>query len=224
MPTALRYANAPQEKWFAHVNNNIKSNQFGELTLNGHYFEHPCLDSHLHKALFYRDGTRQFYMRADGTLHFPTEHNYIGCMPSVEAMQLIVKYYTSPSTMTIPEKRILFETFRETILKKTTVYKRAPISFLKELEANPQSKDFLESNNIRPDYTDLAKKTTKQQADYVEDILRKMHSEGKTYTITFDLEEAGGTIYHEMGHLQDFAKNLKELDLAKYKFSNIKRI
>ena len=30
------------------------------------------------------------------------------------------------------------------------------------------------------------------------------------------------TIYHEMGHLQDFAKNLKELDLKHWKFPSIK--
>ena len=58
-----------------------------------------------------------------------------------------------------------------------------------------------------------------EQQKKFEEILKE---NGLAYKINVPLSDGIETIYHEMGHLQDFAKNLKDLDIAKWKFDPIK--
>lgn len=223
MPTALRYVNEPSENWYASVNRSIRSETFGELTLNSSFFEHAKLDEGLRKDLFFENGTEFFKKLSGGNYTFPL-YDEVGQVPKKDVMDLIQKYYTSSDSLTIPEKRTLYYSILKGMHTNGSVYKRSPISFLKELEAKPKYKTFLENNNIKPNYEELSKKTTEEQAAYVEDILKKMNDNNMPYLNHIEIIPSEFTIYHEMGHLQDYAKNLKELDLAKWKYSNMTRI
>lgn len=218
MPRALRYKNEPSESWYAYVTRSIESEQFGELTINSSYFEHARLDKGLKKDLFCEDGSKSFVKRSDGLMDIPF-YNKKAAIPTNEVMALIEKYYQAPENMPISEKRVLYYTMLEGLHKKSTIYQRAPIDFLKEMETVPQYKAY-----VNPNYDELSKKTTEEQVKYVEDILKKMFDDNCPYVNQFDLTVPEATIYHEMGHLQDYAVNLKNLDLAKWKYSNIVRI
>ncbi len=221
MPTALRYVNEPSANWYAHVNRNIQSEKFGELTLNSSFFEHARLDEGLNRDLFCEDGAKAFKKLTGGNYNIPV-YDRVACTPKKDVMDLIQKYYASSDSLTIPEKRTLYYSILKGIHTNGSVYKRSPISFLKKLEANPKYKTFFENN--KPNYEELSKKTTAEQAAYVEDILKKMMDENNVYINHIEIIPSESTIYHEMGHLQDYAKNLKELDLAKWKYSNMARI
>lgn len=221
MPTALRYVNEPSANWYAHVNRSIKSDKFGELTLNSSFFEHARLDEGLKRDLFLEDGTRTFQKLSGGNYTMPVD-DYVVFEPKKDVMDLIQKYYTSSDSLTIPEKRTLYYSLLKGIHTNGSVHKRSPISFLKKLEANPKYKTFFKNN--KPSYEELSQKTTAEQVAYVEDILKKMMDENNVYINHLEIIPSESTIYHEMGHLQDYAKNLKELDLAKWKYSNITRI
>ena len=215
MPRALRYKNEPDKNWYAFVTRNIESEHFGELTINSSFYDHACLDKGIKRDLFYDNGTKAFERCSDGFIKIPYIGN-IANAPSGEVMRLIEKYYQAPDTMSISEKRTLYYTLLDGMHKKGTVYERAPIDFLKELEANPQYKPF-----VNPNYEELGKKTTEEQVKYVENILQKMLDNRQPYSNQIDLAAPESTIYHEMGHLQDYAENLKRLNLAKFKVSNI---
>ena len=215
MPTALRYHNAPSENWYASVHRDIESKRFGELTINASFFDHAHLDKGLKRDLFDESGARFFEKRSDGMMDVPFFDN-MAFIPSDDVYRLIEKYYQAPESMSISEKRILYYTMLDGLHKKGTVYQRAPIDFLKEMETVPHYKAY-----INPNYEELRQKTTVEQVKYVENILKKMLDDNHPYANQFDLAVPESTIYHEMGHLQDYAENLKRLDLARFKLSNI---
>lgn len=215
MPRALRYHDASSQNWYAFVNRNIESKHFGELTINSSFFDHARLDKGLKRDLFDKSDARFFKKRSDGMMDLPFFDN-MAFIPSDDVYKLMEKYYQAPESMSISDKRILYQTMIEGLHKKGTVYKRAPIDFLKDMETVPQYKAY-----VNPNYEELGKITTKEQVKYVENILKKMLDDNQPYINQFDLAVPESTIYHEMGHLQDYAENLKRLDLAKFKLSNI---
>jgi len=68
----------------------------------------------------------------------------------------------------------------------------------------------------------LAKKSTKEQSDELKKLMRELDAKGKYLICNIKLVSPADTLYHEIGHLQDFAKNLKELDVKYWKLPSIK--
>ena len=92
--------------------------------------------------------------------------------------------------------------------------KVCPMTLLKDLQSE------FKKNGINVSIDELSKLSTKEQSKFLIDSLRKLGKNGQQKFIKVDIDLPDKTIYHEMGHLQDFGKNLKDALLKSYKDPN----
>ena len=205
-----------KENEIAHVIRSIDSERFGELAINKRFFDAKVLDEKLKKLLFNSDGKQTFKFNKDGTINVPTWFN-TAMVPDKKCGSLIKQYYENSAGMNTTDKRKLYYTMNGNYDTLFGQFERFPLDTLKK------NRDFYEKNlGIKIDIESLSKKSTEEQADYLLDLTKKIEEKGIFNKYDMKLQNPEKTIYHEMGHLQDFAKNLKELDVKKWKFPSFK--
>lgn len=217
MPKKISYSDLKDDV-LATVDRNIYSNSFGELTVNKAFFDNKKISENIDGLLFFKENRKPIFTFYDdgkiGTLH---SHG-VPVLPSKEVKELIQKYYKNPQEMNIEEKRLLSWSLRNGFDGLYAKFERYPLDTIKKNKSH-----FEKELNISINIEDLAKKTTKEQ----EELLEKWASEflTKTKKPVFKIEcglcSPIETVYHEMGHLQDYVKNLRNLDLQNWKFSSI---
>lgn len=212
-PKKMLYSDL-KDNTLAHVIKDVESNRFGEFAINKKFFDNQKICESIDKNLFYDDKTKIFKFHSDDTIT-TCFHKGIPIVPSKDVQKLIQKYYKNPSEMNIEEKRLLSWSLKNGFDELYAKFERYPLDTIKQYQ-----KKFEKELNININIADLTQKTTKEQ----EEILTKWTEDlSKNNKIAFDVKlnlySPNKTIYHEMGHLQDFAKNLKELDLKHWKFS-----
>lgn len=204
-----------EEDTLAHVIKNVESEKFGEFAINKKFFDDKKINEIINKSLFYEDTTKIFKFNSDGKIKTYL-YNGIPIIPSKDVEKLIEKYYKNPNELNINDKRLLCWSLNNGFDKLYAKFERYPLDTIKK-----HQQYFEKELNININIADLAKKTTKEQEEILEnwtnEIFKKKNS--SKITVKMDLYSPTETIYHEMGHLQDFAKNLKELDLKHWKFS-----
>lgn len=217
LPTTLTYIKPQKDTAIASVYNDIKSNKFGTLNINPKYFDNKELDKIIEKNLFSKDNLKLFIKKRNSeTYQSLLLFNFQKINTDNELSQLIEKFYSNKATMTLSEKKLLAHSLTENY-KKNSRYKYSPISFLEEISSKYQT--VLEQHNIKIDFKTLKSKNKKEQIKEVENILQKISNEEDMITQTYSIHRPETTIYHEMGHLQDFGKNLKDLDVKQNQFT-----
>ena len=140
--------------------------------------------------------------------------------PSVELIKLVDVFYKDPAKLSISEKQTLFNSF-ELGASRVVRHERSPFDAIKRF--SEEKAEFLKNNNIKIDFENIKTMTTEKQFEYLKELVTKLEETGGKWLTQFGIESPATTIYHEMGHLQDFAKNLKELDVMKWRL-NLKQI
>ena len=206
-----------KENEIAHVIRNIDSNSFGELAINKRFFDTKVLDEKLKKILFYSDGKQKFKLNnKDGKIEIPILLN-VGMVPDKKCESLIKQFYENSAGMNIADKRKLVHTISAHNEALNGQFERFPLDTLKK------NRDFYEKKlGIKIDIESLSKKSTEEQTDYLCDLAAEVREKGFLTKYDMKLQNPEETIYHEMGHLQDYAKNLKELDIKKWKIPSFK--
>lgn len=201
----------------AYVVKDINSKKFGNLVINKDYFDTQFLDKELKKQLYFDSGEKIYEISNDlKTITSSWRVGGIRPFPDDDIAKLIQKYYSDSSKLDIKEKQQLFYSLDEAYVSAMRTF-RNPLEALKIIAEKKAT--FLKNNKLEINFSEVEKMDTKQQVDYLKNLINELESKGSYWREKFGIESPATVIHHEMGHLQDFAKNLKELDIKKWRFS-----
>ena len=197
------FSDNKRDKAIAYVVRSIESKCFGELGLNAKLFD----DKYLTEELDKRFNLRTFAQSTQkGKIEQTTNYgfNFVNEL-SEEAFSSYKKYIKSSDALTILEKRrLLCEASNDYSKLKTFDFE----SFIKENNLNIDLKEF---SNLH--FADKLGALRKYCVD------KKLNLEA---TLDCSYKDDFHTMYHELGHLQDYAKNLKNLHLKNKKITSFK--
>ncbi len=200
----------------AYVIRTIDSPRFGELAINKKYFDKEFLKKQINKYLFDEKGI-QTYKKLDKDRITTTIFAGIPIVPSKESFKLINQFYKNPDSMNVNDMRTLYYSFNSQWSELIGKFERFPLDTIKK-HKNLFEKELNQKINIE----ELAQKTTKEQEEFLITMTKALGEKGSPIQFNLKLVPTEHTIYHEMGHLQDFAKNLKELDIKHWKMPSFK--
>jgi hypothetical protein len=217
IPKQLRFMELEGET-IAQVNRDVESNRFGELAINKKYFDNEFLTDYLDK--FHK--IRKYAPSTNNSGNIYTGRSILDGFVAdwgKDFTMLMNKYASNANNLSMNEKRqILLQSWNMSNLFDGLTY-RAPFNTIKKLAKN------LEDVGINVNIDEIAKLSTKEQVQKLKDLsLDYYNKTGKRIGIKFPNFVECHTIYHEMGHLQDFAKNLKNLDIKQWKLPSFKEI
>ena len=214
IPKKMHYIHE-NKGWAAAVVKDIESKNFGELYINSHYFDNNFLDKSLKKMLgISQKATSESTQKV--AKETKNKLNYTAIFDE-HTKELARKFKNDPNSLTITEKRDLHCTIRESSSQGKGQLKRAPLSTLMAW------KNQLEEAGIKVDVDAFKKLNTEKQAEKLKELLIQLQDKKGRLDYKVPFIRSDYLIYHEMGHLQDFAKNMKELDLKHWKFPSFKK-
>ena len=192
----------------AYVQQDVKSHNFGALVINQKYFENESLDKAIKEWL---GASKPAVKPTTQRQKFVPE-----CRLDPRIKKLTNKFLSAPNSLTIAEKRDVYYTLCNAGNVQRSVLSLAPMSSLKK-----NLKTFTD-NGINVDVETFSKLTTKEQSIKLNEYFLQIQNKGTKVVLDIPYLKPEKTIYHEMGHLQDFANNLQELDLKHWKLPSIK--
>ncbi len=217
IPSALKY-NSLEENTLAYVDANVRSKSFGELVINKDYFEDDFLSKCISKHLKDKNGKNLFAKSKDDEYICLGRVNELRPIFLKELTPIMDKYYANPQLLSLEEKLTL---------KKTI----ADMFHQSKIEANPnlwlkRCEKIIKDNNYILSLDEYqTKKTNKERAEYLKQVIKTLREEcNHPISITIRKGSPEKTIYHEMGHLQDFGKNLKDIDMKQLETMNLNLI
>ena len=204
------------ENELAHVVRSIDSERFGELAVNKRFFDSKLLDERLKKDLYNEAGKKRYNIQGDGEIICPLIRSF-ALVPDKKVLQLIKEFYSNSEKMDINKKRELWSSICKNYDDLQGKLERCPLDTIKKYKEK-----FEKNLGVKIDIDTVSKKSIKEQSELLSDYLNKL-KEKKVY-LKNEIKDISPleTVYHEMGHLQDFAKNLKELDLKHWKLPSFK--
>ncbi len=211
VPKKMHFVDAKDE-YSACVIQTIEAPNFGELYINSRNFDNKNLDEWLKASL----GLNKKEIVETTKKTTDTNKKQIPYRVQLDnhTKDLLNRYRKDTNSLTVTEKRDLKQTIFNADVILEAYLQRAPFTTLNT------SKDILTKAGIKVDVEEFKKLSTEKQAEKLQELLSNLYEKtGGKLTIPVPFVTARKTIYHEMGHLQDFAKNLKELDLKHWKFS-----
>ena len=212
MPTALEYTDRLGKNTRAAITGEIRSKNYGKMSINKRYFDRDFLIEDL-KIDLYKDNIKKKFALSEDKYISNYERN--GLVPYFDKnfTKYLDKYYSDPSKLSLDELRIISRTMEhmDDVLDRPKV---CPMTLLKDLQSE------FKKNGINVSIDELSKLSTKEQSKFLIDSLRKLGKNGQQKFIKVDIHLPDKTIYHEMGHLQDFGKNLKDALSKSYKDPN----
>ena len=186
----------------AYVVRSIESKRFGELGLNVKFFDDKYLTEELDKSLglrIFAQSTQKGNTKQSESYGF----NFVTGF-SKEAFRLYEKYVKNPDALTILEKRrLLFENLNCYNKLKTFDFE----SFIKDNKLKINLEDF---SNLH--WTEKPAALRKYCVD----------NKLKLKAILDCTKDDFHIMYHELGHLQDYAKNLKNIHIKNEKITSFK--
>ena len=184
---------------------------FGTLIINSKYFDHAYLDGKIAKNIMpgskpllkkysYNNGEKAVY-------YADTLKSRLAPYFEEKLTPIFDKYYTNPQSLTIEEKRLLWTNLDK--CAGITNLKYSPLSYIHRY------KEKFEEMGIKFSVYELMKKTQEEQLEFVKQSFITCEEKGSPAIIKICTETPLGFIYHEVGHWQDLAKNLKpnEIDV-----------
>ena len=216
IPKKMHYVNK-NEDCVAAVIQDIESKNFGELYINSHYFDNNFLDKSLKEMFKVLGITKKATSEATEKVAQETKNELrYNAKLDKHTIELVHKFKNDPNSLTITEKRDLRCTILEAYSKGIGKLERAPLSTLMAWKSQ------LEEAGIKVDVDAFKKLNTEKQAEKLKELLIQFQNKKGSIGFSVPFIHADYMIYHEMGHLQDFAKNLKELDLKRWKLPSFK--
>jgi len=214
LPTKYTYTNKAlngeiEATYTAFTSKDINSKCFGQIGINKNYFDDSYLTKQL-KELFHLDSkaaektTKEVAEKSPYRFHCKADKQY---------HELVAKFKKDPNSLSIKEKRILLFANKKNRQWAIASQIGDRVKVLEELEQQT-GKNLYDKEVFK-------KLTFEEQLEKLKTILKDNELQ---YEISIHLSDGTETIYHELGHLQDYAKNLKELDCAKWKPLDLKKI
>ena len=213
LPTKLRFKDMGDDT-IAGVYKYINSNDFGRLTINKNYFDSDFLTKYLKETIPGLDAASKVSKDlAKNTEKAVKEKGFarqdlLDIAWSEEFKKLANKFREAPEKVSVAEKRKIMGLYNET---SKMYHEQWDIYPAKWLEKNLK---ILKDAGFELNIDEIKKLKLKDQTNKMFDTLKQYHEKtGNIITINSSNFVPEKTIYHEMGHLQDYAKNLKKLDL-----------
>ena len=214
----------PKKLWYREMGDNtlagvvqdIKSPYFGHLRINKKFFEHETLNEKLNILLGIGKQKAAAESASKAAAKAPEEFKFV-CNLDEKLINMIERYKQSPDSLTIAEKRELWANLSNALRINENMLEGAPLRTLKN------NLSLFEKNGIKVDVDDFAKLTNEKQSEKLKEMFTQLREKlGHQPEIDIPYLSPTKTIHHEMGHLQDFAKNLKELDIKRWKIPSFK--
>jgi len=224
LPTKLRFEKKKKDSVIASVDNNIYYDTFGNLVINKSYFDESFLDKSIQNFLFSKDNKNKIYSNHEATGKLRAQYRW-GCVyPELKTdlEKLVKRFYQDKSSLSIDEKQVLYYSLLNAFTNASRS-QRTPFETLKEIIANKRYLSILKRNNFQTDLEKIKSMSYKEKQKYLTNIIKTLEKNNIYFNEYYGITSPAYSIYHEMGHLQDFAKNLKELDVMKWdiKFSKL---
>ena len=215
MPTKLRFESDGFNS-LAYVVNNVKSSEFGNMVVNKDFFNDEFLTNILDKRYELRKYAptkidKEVVKTIKEELPNGKEINWNNLIKinwSDEYHRLYSRYTTNAANLSVAEKRELYGIVNETAKEYTQITTRSPLRFLKN------NQKLFEKNGININIEEIQKLSTKEQCEKAKQLCKEITDKGTRLFIDSSKYNQSKSIHHEMGHLQDFAKNLKKLELS----------
>ncbi len=214
MPSALKYTHMNDDT-LAYVNASIYHKDFGELAINKKIFNEEYLDKYLKEKYYFKNGKNLFNKNTknnnyvcEGTLNSLTPYLDKSLTPILD------KYYANPSSLNFYEKLVLKATMNN--INKSLDFKLSQNHYLKQCEK------IAKENGIELPLNEWSnKKSVSEKEKFLKEMFKKLSEKGILLKIDINKGVPEKTIYHELGHLQDFGKNLKDIDLKQMDTNNM---
>ena len=202
VPSELKYVDYG-EKTTASMGQAIDSN-FGVLKINKKFFEDEFLTKELTNN--YKNINDYKTMKfVDEKYDFKLYVNY-----SKRFGELFNKFKTNPSSMTIAEKRELLLRDYHSGREWKNITKNNPEIFLR------QTAEHFSNKGIKYNIEDIEKLTLDEQRAKLCEILKQYREKTGSSFLISETYRPNHTIYHELGHLQDFGENQQKLDMKQF--------
>ncbi len=203
MPKALRFQALDKNLAASVYLGNVNNTCFGEMCINKRFYDNSELDKLLKEDLFGQNGEQVFVFdkTQNNKLVKTRALGFVGIIPDEKLSTLIRRYYDSPERLTLPEKRILFNSFYAESDKRD-IY-TCSAEFINLIKNNSDVK----AAGINIDVNEwIQKKNSQELIQYVTDKLGK-HIHVADIIVPC-IEPT--TIAHEMGHIQDVGLNMSK--------------
>ena len=210
MPARLRYLE--MEHAIAYANKNVMSKCFGELGINKKYFDDNFLTKTISKRLGVgkKEAAQTVKKEAEEVVD---DDKFMTWAWDEKIADLASRFRQDSSSLSIKEKRDLLNNLDEGIDLIDSFKNLSPFSSI------TRNLNIFKKYNIDVNLDEIKKLSLKEQQEKLKELLLKVKEKsGKPCVAKIDYTNIDTTVYHEMGHLQDFAKNLKELDIKDVKF------
>ena len=211
IPQRVYYVNRSDSATAA-VIQDIKSQHFGDLIINKEYFSNENITKKLEKYLGLdkvvdkvKEGVAKTTNSTPKELTLP---DLFTIKFDDEMYTLMEKFAKSRDSISFKEKLHLCTAFENTNDLYFSMIEHSPSIFLKN-----NIKIFKDAG-INVNLEEFVKLPIKEQRQSIEKLIFERYNKTKAILkITQDKSSPYGTLYHEMGHLQDFAKNQKEMQI-----------
>ena len=213
MPTELEYTDNLDENILACVYKDVRSKDFGKMCINKRYFDRDYLIKEL-KEHFYKENGKPVYKKHSHGTYISNvfKNELIPEFPDFYT-KLIDDFYKDVSKMSLGHLRIL-KSAANASTETALIPDKYPLTLIKR-----QLKRF-EENGIKISIDEVSKLSKEEQTKILKDALRQLNEKYSFNIIPVQIVLPDETIYHEMGHLQDYGKNLKDLFSKSYKAHN----
>lgn len=190
MPRSIAFDKNCTDRTLAYVDRSISSKNFGRLVINGTLFDNKSLNEMINESY-------------SAIKHYNQLHIKGKCNKNV--IDLLNKFEKAPEALNIAEKQELFINLYQIYNKAKSIY-RFPLKHLR----------LLQKNGVTINLDEFSSLSIKDQRVKLYEILDK---ENIIISIPPLNASRTQTIHHELGHLQDYAKNLKDIHQKKSVFN-----
>ena len=214
MPSALKYKQM-EDDTLAYVNASIHNADFGELAINKKFFNEEYLDKYLKEQYYFKNGGKKLFIKDKNIGNYVCNGTMNSLTPYLEEpiTPILDKYYANPNSLSFYEKLTLKATMKN--IQRHLDFKLSQNHYFNEC------KKIAKENNIELPFEEWnGKKTVKEREKFLKEMFAKLNENGIRLKIDINKGIPESTIYHEMGHLQDFGKNLKDIDLKQLETQN----
>lgn len=216
MPKKLYYRDLGNNT-VAGVVKEIQSKHFGSLSINKQYFEHETLDKYINSCLGIgkKEAAASTTKAASSTAAKAKGDFCFTCRVDDKILDLIKRYEKAPESLTVAEKREIMSNLGQAGSIQKSMLRLSPMTALKN------NMKLFEKNGIQVNVKEFEALPTEKQSEKIVDLFSQLKEKVGNVYINVPYLSPTETIHHEMGHLQDFAKNLKELDLKNISLKDV---
>lgn len=214
LPKGLRYRNLGDDV-VAQVHRTIKDSNFAELSINKKFFEREFLENRMNSYFSEITIPKNNEIAKNVTEKTQPERNIQLHIAWSEDFNKLINRFRNGEKLSIEEMRKSILTFEQSVKAKSSITKGNPLFFLKGMQ------QWFKEHGIIYKTEEISKLAREEQFAKLDSICEEFY---KKYNCAVGLNEVyipNKTIYHEMGHLQDYATNLERLDLQSTLYKKI---